>query len=54
MDFYGTVVGSNVLLSRVYSVIQLPNETVTAWGFRLEDLLDRALTIVVSPCLSNH
>jgi hypothetical protein len=41
---YGTVEDSNVLLSQFYSAIQLPDETVSAWGCRLEDLLDRAIT----------
>ena len=41
---YGTVEDSNVLLSQFYSAMQLRDETVSAWGCRLEDLLDRALT----------
>jgi len=40
---YGTVEDSNVLHSQFYSAMQLPDESVSAWGCRLEDLLDRAL-----------
>ena len=45
---YGTVEDSNVLLSHFYSAMQLPDESVSAWGCRLEDLLDRALTSGIS------
>ena len=41
---YGTVEYSNVLISQFYSAVQLPDESVSAWGCRLEDLLHRALT----------
>jgi hypothetical protein len=53
---YGTVEDSNVLLSQFYNATQLPDETVSAWGCRLEDLLDRALTSGLSmpgPSLNN-
>jgi hypothetical protein len=40
---FGTVEDSENLLSNFYSAEQLPNEKVSTWGCRLEDLLDRAL-----------
>ena len=40
---FGTVEDSESLLSTFYSAQQLPDEKVSIWGCRLEDLLDRAL-----------
>ena len=39
---YGVVEDSESLLSQFYNAKQLPDEKVTSWGCRLEDLLDRA------------
>jgi hypothetical protein len=45
---YETVEDFSIVLSQFYSAIQLPDECVSAWGCRLEDLLDRVFTSGIS------